>query len=121
MDVVRRRYGKKMLPKAYKANLECVLEQVAVLLKHLTGKIIITSDHGEFLGEGGRYAHPYGSVHPTLVEVPWLAIEKAEKDIDTEEVAGDQKLPAEPAEPIGKTETEQEELIRKLKALGYYD
>ena len=121
MDVFRRRYGAKMLPKAYEANLECVLRQVAVLIEHLAGTIVITSDHGEFLGEGGRYAHPYGSLDPTLIEVPWLAIEKTEKDIDTEEIAGDQKLPAEPAEPIGKAETEQEELIRKLKSLGYYD
>lgn len=121
MDAARRKYGRKMLPKAYEATLRRTLAQAAVLLKHLTGRIIITSDHGELLGEHRRYAHPYGSLDPTLIEVPWLTIEKAESQIDTEEVAADQKPPAEPPTPTDKTETEQQELIRKLRSLGYYD
>ena len=121
MDAARRKYGRKMLPAAYEATLERTLAQVAVLLKHLTGKIIITSDHGELLGENRLYAHPYGSLDPTLIEIPWLAIEKAERQIDTEEVTADQKLRIEAPPPTDKTETEQQELIRKLKSLGYYD
>jgi hypothetical protein len=123
MDAVRRKYGQKMLPKAYEVTLERTLGQVAVLLKHLTGKIIITSDHGELLGEDRRYAHPLGSLDPILIEVPWLAIEKAEKDFDTEQVTAEHKPSEEPPEPIDKTEseTEKQELIRKLKSLGYYD
>ncbi|MHC4721562.1 MAG: hypothetical protein ACYS6I_02515 [Planctomycetota bacterium] len=120
MDAARRKYGRKMLPKAYEATLGRTLVQVAVLLKHLSGKIVITSDHGELLGEGRRYAHPYGSLDPTLIEVPWLTIEKAERQIDTEDVTAAQKPPAEPTDEA-KTETEQEELKRKLKSLGYYD
>ena len=122
MDAARRKYGRKMLPKAYEATLQRTLAQVAVLLKHLTGKIIITSDHGELLGENRRYAHPYGSIDPTLIEVPWLTIEKTERQIDTktEEVTAAQKPTAEPSDEA-KTETEQEELKRKLKSLGYYD
>jgi len=123
MDAARRKYGQKMLPKAYEATLGRTLAQVAVLLKHLTGRIIITADHGELLGEHRRYAHPYGSLDPTLIEVPWLTIEKTEKDIDTEQVTAAQKRPEEPTEPTNKTdsESEKEELIRKLKSLGYYD
>jgi hypothetical protein len=121
MDAARRKYGRKMLPKAYKATLDRTLAQVAVLLKHLTGKIVITSDHGELLGEHRRYGHPYGSLDPVLIEVPWLTLEKAEKEIDTEEVTAAQKPAAESPEPTDKTETEQQELIRKLKSLGYYD
>jgi hypothetical protein len=121
MDAVRRKYGPKMLQKAYNANLECVLEQVAVLVKHIFGKIIITSDHGEFLGEDKCYAHPYGSLHPTLVEVPWLVIEKTEKDIEAasaeEQATGDAVQPTEKKE----SETDRAELIQKLKSLGYYD
>ncbi|MHC4214353.1 MAG: alkaline phosphatase family protein [Planctomycetota bacterium] len=118
MDVFRRRYGAKMLPKAYEANLECVLRQVAVLIEHLAGTVVVTSDHGELLGEGRRYAHPYGSLDPNLIEVPWLTIEKAKRQIDTEEVTAAQKPHTEPTD---KSETEQEELKRKLKSLGYYD
>jgi len=118
MDAARRRYGRKMLPKAYEATLDRTLAQVAQLLKHLTGRIIITADHGELLGENHRYAHPYGSLDPTLIEVPWLAIEQNEKKIHPEKTTTDQKRPKEQPE---KTETERAELIRKLKSLGYYD
>jgi hypothetical protein len=121
MDVFRRRYGAKMLPKAYEANLEYALRQVAVLIEHLTGTVVITSDHGEFLGEHRQYAHPYGSLDPTLIEVPWLVIEKAEKEIHPEEVTAAQKPPEESHTSTDKTETEQQELIRKLKSLGYYN
>ena len=119
MDAARRKYGRKMLPKAYEASLDRTLAQVALLLKHLTGRIIITADHGELLGENHRYAHPYGSLDPTLIEVPWLTIEKTKKDILTKKTTADQKRP----EPTDKTESEseKEELIRKLKSLGYYD
>jgi hypothetical protein len=85
-----------MLPKVYEATLERTLVQVAVLLKHLAGKIIITADHGELLGEGKRYAHPYSSLDPTLIEVPWLTIEKTEKDTQPEEADTGEKSPAEP-------------------------
>jgi hypothetical protein len=123
MDAARRKYGQKMLPAAYEATLCRTLSQVAVLLKHLTGKIIITSDHGELLGQGRRYAHPFGSIDPTLIEVPWLVIEKEERRIDTTEVSVGEKQPEKPDEPTetAETETEQEELKRKLKSLGYYD
>lgn len=51
MDYVRRKYGVYKLRKAYAFNLMIVLEFVGILIHHLDGKIIITSDHGEFLGE----------------------------------------------------------------------
>jgi len=123
MDAMRRKYGRKMLPAAYEVTLDRTLAQVALLLKHLTGRIIITSDHGELLGEHRRYAHPYGSLDPNLIEVPWLTIEKNERDIDTEKVTAGEKRPEENHEPTDKTEseTEKQELIRKLKSLGYYD
>jgi hypothetical protein len=75
------------------------------------------------LGQGRRYAHPFGSIDPTLIEVPWLVIEKEERRIDTTEVSVGEKQPEKPDEPTetAETETEQEELKRKLKSLGYYD
>ncbi|HIJ69987.1 MAG TPA: sulfatase-like hydrolase/transferase [Planctomycetes bacterium] len=132
MDAARRKYGRKMLPKAYEATLDRTLAQVAVLLKHLTGRIVITADHGELLGENRLYAHPYGSLNPTLIEVPWLIIEKGQKDTDTEKPStkiefthpgADEKPSQRTAGPAdgAETETEQEELKRKLKSLGYYD
>ena len=121
MDAARRKYGLKMLPAAYEATLRRTLAQVAVLLKHLNGKIVITSDHGEFLGEGRRYAHPFGSIDPILIEVPWLVIEKEQRQFDSTEVTKGEKPPQRPDKTTDESETEQEELKRKLKSLGYYD
>jgi len=55
---------------AYRENLELVLNYVKQLVAEIpSGKIIITADHGEWLGEDGRYGH-------ALMEVPWLEIKK---------------------------------------------
>ena len=88
MDVVRRKYGKNGLIEAYKENLRIVLNYVAKLCeKFPRKKIIITSDHGELLGEEGAYEHPNGPIdkifnnffpkrRKILREVPWLTVEK---------------------------------------------
>jgi hypothetical protein len=86
MDVVRRKYGKNGLIEAYKENLNIVLDYVAKLCSKLPRKkIVITSDHGELLGEGGAYEHPNGPIDKIfnnlflerkkiLQEVPWLRV-----------------------------------------------
>ncbi len=53
-----------------------VLESVSELLEYLSGRILITADHGEYLGEYGRYGHGLVPRRPPIVEVPWLIIEK---------------------------------------------
>jgi len=60
---------------AYLENLVLVLEYVDKLLDVLDGKIIITSDHGEMLGEFGEIGHGCGVRFRELVEVPWFRIE----------------------------------------------
>ena len=63
MDIVRRKYGKSGLIEAYKENLKIVLGYVAKLCSRLPyKKIVITSDHGELLGEEGAYEHPNGPI-----------------------------------------------------------
>lgn len=78
MDAVQRIVGYKGLRKLYIKNLEIVLEYVSEIIKDLHGTIIITSDHGELLGEDGFYGH--GEVvppsNPFLLEIPWLKIIK---------------------------------------------
>ena len=115
--------GKKGLRKAYEANLYLVLEQVAILLKHLSGRIIVTSDHGELLGENNCYAHPPGSSRPLQIEVPWLAIEKAGVARGHDEPVADNEDGGESRKPIRSTDNpdEQRELARKLRNLGYYE
>ncbi|KXB06000.1 hypothetical protein AKJ51_04350 [candidate division MSBL1 archaeon SCGC-AAA382A20] len=71
---VAKKYGKETLKKAYLNNLKTVLKEVKNLSDRLPGKIVVTSDHGEFLGENGVYAHmPYAN-SSILKEVPWLKI-----------------------------------------------
>jgi len=74
MDATRRKYGTSGLRKAYRENLEIVLRYVAVLCYELSGTIVITSDHGELLGENGKYGHKCGSKDPLLLEVPWFRV-----------------------------------------------
>jgi len=82
MDAIRRKYGINGLRKAYEENLIIVLGYVTKLCDELlhykpSGRIVITSDHGELLGENGKYGH--GSRAPHTLEVPWLSV-KSIKD-----------------------------------------
>lgn len=61
---------------AYRDNLRLVLEHVGKLAKKLPGKTIVTSDHGELLGEWNTFRHPPHLVTPQLREVPWLEIKE---------------------------------------------
>ena len=75
-DLIGYREGIKGIRNAYKENLEVVLESVAELIKNISGTIIITADHGDYLGENGKYGHGMDRRGPPSVEVPWLMIEK---------------------------------------------
>ncbi|MFB6158460.1 MAG: hypothetical protein ABEJ95_02250 [Candidatus Nanohalobium sp.] len=56
---------------AYRDNLEFVMPYVEELVQDLDGKTVITSDHGNLLGEGGLYGHPCGKDYEPLKKVPW--------------------------------------------------
>lgn len=71
---------KKKIRRYYRENLEIVLEEVEKLIHHLNGRIVISADHGELLGEYGQYGHPALINHPILREVPWFEIEKLSKN-----------------------------------------
>jgi hypothetical protein len=55
----------------YRANLEYVLDSVAVLLENVDGEVLITADHGNLLGEFGLYGHPDHVPIKALKRVPW--------------------------------------------------
>jgi len=63
-------YVDEILRKAYVSNLRTVLKYVADLITEIDGPIIITSDHGELLGEYGIYFHPFDIPLPELRIVP---------------------------------------------------
>lgn len=85
MQIIIRKYGKARIRQAYMENLKLVLPYVANLVEQLSGVIVVSSDHGERLGENGFYGHTGGSTNTVLIEVPWLVIEKKEKRKDIEE------------------------------------
>jgi hypothetical protein len=116
MDLVRRKYGVEVLRQAYLANLEAVLAEVAGLLRYLSGRIIVTSDHGEMLGEDRSFSHIAGQRHPLLVEVPWMTIDKEIAD------APDTALEAARANENAEVDQKEKDAMKeKLKALGYFD
>lgn len=99
---------------AYYRNLRLVLETIEDLIDGISGKIAITADHGNMVGERSRpipikeWGHPSGIYTPELVEVPWLLIEKGERP---EIYAG---------ESIQNQEDVSDEIVEdRLKNLGY--
>jgi len=62
--------------KAYAGDLRFVLRYVSDLVNYIEkGRIVITADHGERLGERGWFGHG-GKRVKEIIEVPWLTIEK---------------------------------------------
>jgi hypothetical protein len=120
MDAVRRKYGDELLRKAYKENLEIVLKSVAELVDTLSGKVIITADHGEMLGENNCYCHWSRSNNEFLREIPWLMIDKGDKDPGSApRAASEGQKASEPAAPAD--EEAKQKIQEKLRALGYFD
>jgi len=66
------RFTREEVWSAYRANLEYVLQHVAVLLENVDADTVaITADHGNAFGERGLYGHPiYVPIEP-LKRVPW--------------------------------------------------
>ena len=68
---------------SYNENLFIVMKYVVDIVNLLDGKIFITSDHGEALGENYHkylpikvYGHPRGTRINALTDVPWYEIKK---------------------------------------------
>ncbi|MFW6047738.1 MAG: sulfatase-like hydrolase/transferase [Candidatus Natronoplasma sp.] len=75
MDETLRKIGHDGLIEAYKENLKAVLKSLNKLSDELSGEVIVSSDHGEYLGENGFYGHSYLPQHRALNEVPWFEME----------------------------------------------
>lgn len=57
---------------AYKKNLEYVMEDVKLLLDNVDAEtVVISSDHGNAIGERGIYGHPRSVPLNAIVNVPW--------------------------------------------------
>jgi membrane-anchored protein YejM (alkaline phosphatase superfamily) len=78
---IYRLFDEKTLIEAYEKNLELVFNYLEKLINLLPGKIIITADHGEALGESIRnfipikyFGHGVDFKIKPLLEIPWLVI-----------------------------------------------
>jgi hypothetical protein len=75
----------KTLWKGYIKNLKIVMEDVYNLVEKLPGRTIITSDHGNHLGEYMLFGHVSHIRTKELVKVPWFTISFKNKHIRREE------------------------------------
>jgi hypothetical protein len=98
----------------YRANLNYVLSHVTELIDDISGKAVITSDHGEMLGERAApipvriYNHFEDLYVSELLDVPWLEVEGENR----------RNIHAEP--PVESIDTqESDEITNRLEALGY--
>jgi len=98
---------------AYRDNLRYVLEDVETLMGKLQGKTVISSDHGELLGERQRpipkrmFGHSPATYSEKLVKVPWhVYINGPRRDIIAEK-------------PEERTEVAKEKVKEELRSLGY--
>lgn len=98
---------------AYRSNLKYAWPAVRHLLKELDGRIAVTSDHGNAMGERAWpfpirvYGHPLGILIPALTEVPWLTHQNGERRSVTAE------------EPKRLDHEVSEETNERLRMLGY--
>jgi hypothetical protein len=100
--------------KAYAENLELALPHVQRIQDAVTGKVVVSADHGNMFGERMRpipakmWGHPPGLTHPAVVRVPWLEIpHETRREVVAE-------ASAERAERLDDSEMED-----RLRALGY--
>jgi len=107
------KYPDVILEEAYRENLRIGLEVAERLYNQFSGKTVISSDHGELLGERyltmpfKQYGH-HGILVPELLNVPWFVCEY------------DNRKKIYPEEPVKEaTVTPQEELEEHLEYLGY--
>ncbi|WP_327050912.1 hypothetical protein [Halomicrococcus gelatinilyticus] len=98
---------------AYRENLDVVLPHVEELVEKLSGKSVITADHGNLIGERTypiplrTYGHPGGLHKRALIEVPWAEMENGER----------RDVTADP--PTAREELTDEVIEDRLTNLGY--
>ncbi|WP_137284701.1 hypothetical protein [Halorussus salinisoli] len=110
--------SERVLREVYRENLELVLGEVEALLADLSGKSVVTADHGMLLGEREfpvpirSYGHPERIYTDEMVEVPWFVIQQGErKEIVAESSAS--------AYHQKQTEEVDEQAREHLRQMGY--
>lgn len=96
--------------KDYGQNLVRVLDEIKTIVENASGKIVITSDHGNGMGEWGVYGHPGWAINSKVRNVPWaIATGKGKK---TYTIKGQSEMETDVLEPS---------VEEHLRALGYQE
>lgn len=69
------KYNQDEVWEDYGQNLLTILDHVETLINNVTGHVVVTSDHGNAMGEWGVYGHPGHHMIPAIREVPWAEAE----------------------------------------------
>ncbi|WP_435076803.1 hypothetical protein [Halococcus sp. AFM35] len=100
--------------RGYRANLEYVLEEVERLVDGFADeRVVVTSDHGNLLGERlwpvplREYGHPPGLRTPGLIEVPWAVL------------TGDDRPEITTGTVQSTSTADEQDINERLAALGY--
>jgi len=100
---------KHVLRKSYRETIDIIEDEVLRLLPHLQGKTIITSDHGENLGEKqhGLTLDSHGHPSKECRLVPWLIVDFEERKAITSD------------RPKSDRHLSDDDLNKRLEYLGY--
>lgn len=98
------------LQRAYRDNLEAVLDEVVRLVHRVDCPVVITADHGEHLGERGRYLHEEESC--LIRQIPWFVVDPQETSQKTITRDYEQRT-------VDEQTAVSEEIKEKLADLGY--
>jgi len=91
---------------SYNENLLLVLDEIEILLQNFEAeKVVISSDHGNAIGEYGIYGHPRGIPLNCLRNVPWIETSGSDEETHVPDVI------------MG--EESDISIEKKLTALGY--
>jgi hypothetical protein len=99
---------------AYRETLDIVLNSVSKLIQQISGKIVVSADHGEMLGERilpfttPKFGHSHQYIrNKTLYKVPWLEIPSTNRRNVTSD------------EPVKFDQGDSTTVADRLTSLGY--
>lgn len=99
----------------YRFNLEQVLNSLELFLYEISGKTIVTSDHGNMIGDRSfpipikEWGHPYGMHVEKLLKVPWLVVQ------------GSERKTIQDGETQDNGDVNSSQVTERLNELGYLD
>lgn len=91
--------------RAYDDNLRHVWSHVETVCDNVDGRVVITADHGNALGEWGMWGHKPGMPHPNMRRVPWDTYECIDRGTHIPE--------------FESTESNSTDRDEQLRSLGY--